>query len=203
MASTNKTANLGLNQWVLSDPLLMEDMNEDNRRIDAAASGNQYVKLLDVTTSANAQQVDLDVSKIDFTKYVMVQVFVTAKVTPMGSTTCLLTKINNSGAYYKDIQETSTNSREYVGYVYTNTSDSFFSNLKMEISGIPTVLTSAYLANLKVYGSSWYNAFYVHEQSGVKSFDANTRITSINFVTDNSNVKIRDGSRFEIYGVRK
>lgn len=36
MASTNKTANYGLNQWVGTDPVLMADMNADNARIDAA-----------------------------------------------------------------------------------------------------------------------------------------------------------------------
>ncbi|MEG1190940.1 MAG: hypothetical protein RSD48_05800, partial [Oscillospiraceae bacterium] len=75
MASTNKTAHLALNQWVLSDPLLMEDVNEDNRKIDAVVGAQPYVKLFDITTTADAQQVDLDVSGIDFSKYAMVQIF--------------------------------------------------------------------------------------------------------------------------------
>lgn len=36
MASTNKTENYSLNQWVKTDPVLMADMNADNARIDAA-----------------------------------------------------------------------------------------------------------------------------------------------------------------------
>lgn len=36
MASTNKTTNYGLNQWVSTDPVLMADMNADNAKIDAA-----------------------------------------------------------------------------------------------------------------------------------------------------------------------
>lgn len=36
MASTNKTANYSLNQWVGTDPVLMEDFNADNAKIDAA-----------------------------------------------------------------------------------------------------------------------------------------------------------------------
>ena len=69
MASTNKTANLQLNQWVLTDPLLMEDMNEDNRKLDAAVGASPYVKLMDITSAANAQQIDLDFSGIDLKKY--------------------------------------------------------------------------------------------------------------------------------------
>lgn len=36
MASTNKTENFSLNQWVGTDPVLMEDFNADNAKIDAA-----------------------------------------------------------------------------------------------------------------------------------------------------------------------
>ena len=36
MSSTNKTANLQLNQWVGTDPVLMSDFNADNAKIDAA-----------------------------------------------------------------------------------------------------------------------------------------------------------------------
>ena len=36
MASTNKTANYALNQWVGTDPVLMEDFNADNAKIDEA-----------------------------------------------------------------------------------------------------------------------------------------------------------------------
>lgn len=39
MASTNKTENYGLNQWVKTDPVLMEDFNADNQKIDQALAG--------------------------------------------------------------------------------------------------------------------------------------------------------------------
>ena len=35
MASTNKTPNLGLNQWLLTDPFQVEDFNADNAKLDA------------------------------------------------------------------------------------------------------------------------------------------------------------------------
>lgn len=38
MASTNKTANLGLNQWVGTDPVLMADFNRDNSLLDEAVA---------------------------------------------------------------------------------------------------------------------------------------------------------------------
>ncbi|MEG0778947.1 MAG: hypothetical protein RSG55_08870, partial [Oscillospiraceae bacterium] len=63
MASTNKTANLGLNQWVESDPFLREDANADNSRIDAAIGGlerrkAEFVKIKTLTTTvAGAMQI--------------------------------------------------------------------------------------------------------------------------------------------------
>lgn len=36
MSSTNKTNSILLNQWVASDPVLREDFNADNEKIDAA-----------------------------------------------------------------------------------------------------------------------------------------------------------------------
>ena len=205
MASTNKTAKLGLNQWVLTDPLLMEDMNADNQKIDEAVGALSYVKLMDITTAANAQQVDLDVSAIDFTKYAMIQVFVSANVTPLNTATYLYAKINNGGAYIQENGSSSIVSRAYVGFVVTSDLDGYFNNMKLEITGIPNVLNAVYLADIKTSGSCCHNEgnFYVYDQHAVKQMSANTGVTTINFLTDMSYAFIKAGSRFEIYGVKK
>ncbi|MEG1242423.1 MAG: hypothetical protein RSD32_05660, partial [Oscillospiraceae bacterium] len=66
MASTNKTANLSLNQWVPTDPVLMEDMNEDNRKLDAAlgaaVAAIRFDKLFDITTTVASPCVELNLS---------------------------------------------------------------------------------------------------------------------------------------------
>jgi len=41
MASTNHTANLNLNQWVGTDPVLMADFNADNTKLDTAIAALQ------------------------------------------------------------------------------------------------------------------------------------------------------------------
>jgi hypothetical protein len=74
LASTNKTPHLGLNQWVLEDPFLMEDMNEDNRRIDEAFQGQMDVKLIDVTTMVPTSALELDLSSIDLTEFAELRV---------------------------------------------------------------------------------------------------------------------------------
>lgn len=76
----NKTANYQLNQWDPGDRILREDFNADNERIDsaiaAARGASPYLTLLEVTTETAAQQVDVDVSEIDFTQYHKVELFV-------------------------------------------------------------------------------------------------------------------------------
>ena len=41
MASTNKTENIQLNQWIKTDPVLMDDMNADNQKLDSAIGALQ------------------------------------------------------------------------------------------------------------------------------------------------------------------
>lgn len=75
MASTNKTPHLQLNQWVLSDPLLMEDLNSDNTKIDTAYGENPWVKIMDIVTEQPASTLELDLSGLDLTKYLSLEVF--------------------------------------------------------------------------------------------------------------------------------
>jgi len=74
MASTNKTANLGLNQWVTSDAVRMADFNEDNRRIDEAMGKRLELVLLREFNLApvEAAQIDMDLSDIKFEDYMFV-----------------------------------------------------------------------------------------------------------------------------------
>jgi hypothetical protein len=62
MASTNKTANLDLNQWSLSDKPEMADFNADNTKIDTAVSAHLAENVL---TSGGAH--GLEVSLGSFT----------------------------------------------------------------------------------------------------------------------------------------
>lgn len=67
--STSKTGNLGLCQWELEDPFLMEEMNEDNRKIDRAVVAVPLVTLMEVTLGQEAATVELDLSGVDLTQY--------------------------------------------------------------------------------------------------------------------------------------
>ena len=89
--ASNYTENYGLCQWEATDPVLREEFNHDNEKLDAAlkkqaedltaeisarkegetaaAEANCFVKLLDLTLEADTQKWDIDMSGIDLTKY--------------------------------------------------------------------------------------------------------------------------------------
>ena len=71
--ATNHTTNYQLNLWEPGDSFLREEFNQNSQKIDAAlgelagaaAAAATRVKLLELTTTQNSQQVDLDVSSIE------------------------------------------------------------------------------------------------------------------------------------------
>ncbi len=68
-----KTQHYGLCQWDGEDRILREDFNEDNAKLDTAIAEvkerNYFEKLADVTTTQSCQQLDVDLSGVDFTQY--------------------------------------------------------------------------------------------------------------------------------------
>lgn len=75
MSSSGKTAHLGLNQWVLTDPFRMEDFNEDNLKIDGAFGDLPFKKLLDVTLEGGEEMVQADFTDLDLDEYGALIVF--------------------------------------------------------------------------------------------------------------------------------
>lgn len=75
----NKTTNYELNQWEKTDRILMDDFNRDNTTIDAAikAEADRVAGLPHGTllcggaTEADVEQVNLDVSQVDWSQYLM------------------------------------------------------------------------------------------------------------------------------------
>ncbi len=105
--STGKTANLGLNQWQLTDPFLMEELNQDNRNIDAAvqaakskAEACPMVKLFDVTVqAANVANIELDLKTLDLSKFINLKL-------------CYVTTTNNQA--YVRLNKVATDYQQYL-----------------------------------------------------------------------------------------
>lgn len=96
MASTNKTANFDLNQWIETDPVIRTDFNADNQKIDAALAAQPYDKLMNITAEADAAQIELDLTDIDLTRYQALKIY----VNDILSVPLAMTFNNNTGTIY-------------------------------------------------------------------------------------------------------
>ena len=76
----NKTTNYQLNQWDPEDRILRESFNSDNQKIDAAIARLEaacpYRTIKKITTSAAAQEIDMDVTDIAWHDYLQVWLFI-------------------------------------------------------------------------------------------------------------------------------
>lgn len=76
MASTNKTPNLGLNQWLLTDPFQVEDFNADNAKLDAVigalVSSRAKIACGSYVGTGVCNQSNPNVLQVDFTPKVLV-----------------------------------------------------------------------------------------------------------------------------------
>ena len=206
--SSEKTETLGLNQWQLSDAFLMEEMNADNRKVDAAVAALPYVKLMDITTAADATQVDLNVSGIDFKKYALVQLFSNAISRNSGSQSQssygIKMKINGFGGYF-DVEGSSNNVyNDYVGLFYTYAYGAIV--IRADISGFQphpvAQQDSSFSTVFCVHASGGCGNNPTHTVSTVPLSSAGSKLNTISFLPDVSGYNIKAGSRFVLYGVK-
>lgn len=69
------TKNYQLNQWDAADRVLREDFNRDNEKIDSALAAVPYAKIKEVLVHTPTAAVDLDVSDVDFSRYLKIELF--------------------------------------------------------------------------------------------------------------------------------
>ena len=212
MASTNKTPHLGLNQWVLTDPFLMDDFNADNAKLDTALNAVPCVKLLDITTQTDATQVDLDLSGLDLSRFVSLRVYTNMmlrdEITATTSSRAFA-KINDLGGYCG--AGTSTSGMSFSSYIAYWTlsgggSDGHCGTGSMEITGLFPVANgkSSWLhAQTDGIGSGYSFAF--SQNWGACYLDAGDHVRKISFFTDDAKTPrnlLAAGARFVVTGVR-
>ena len=140
MASTNKTANYGLNQWVKTDPVLMEDFNADNAAIDAAlkALADGALKM-QVGSYVGTGKCAYNGSTLSGTPPTLTPGFRPSFVIAYGngylgfffrsSTTGIVKYLSSSGSYYAVTAEwTDSTVRWYHNNVYTDTDGNYSLN---------------------------------------------------------------------------
>ncbi len=125
----NQTSNYQLNQWQLHDRIQMQDFNADNAKIDAAlkaeadarTAGDLWVKLKEQTLSADAPQIDINLSGIDLSQYRQLDLWLDP-VLKSGGPDSFFIRVNNlTEGYYIGAQATG-----YMGQIDTGTEQSRF-----------------------------------------------------------------------------
>lgn len=195
MSSSNKTAKLGLNQWAASDPVLREDFNADNQALEAAFAASPYETLLEMTTTAAASQVDIDLSGIDWDKYMWVRVYTVLKSTTTSSSTSYSFKLLLDNRTY-DYQYHTTSSSESGGdclcYLYAQPTRPCFHELHLGYTGSFVCFRAPGLMDGKNYD-------YDPRTGRIATTSAPA---TLNLVRGNTDYQIAAGTKIKIVGIR-
>lgn len=119
---STQTEHIGLHQWESTDSFLREDFNEDNRRIDAAVGAVEEalsrVKLSQIVTQQDAQQVDVDLTGIDFSCYWEVELRLEGSLSKQGGVNIRLNGAADSNAYEYISSSGNSYQQSYLGTLY-------------------------------------------------------------------------------------
>ncbi len=182
MSSTNKTANVGLNQWVRTDPFCMDDFNEDNAKIDTALKSAQIRdKLFEVEINTDTSTMELDFEGIDLSQYLELKIY--SDLAGQGSSPYVRLRVNNiSTAIYNYYNST--------GY------DSYH--------GLQLGLTSIDLVNPKKLNISdfWGKGSSIQRDSDLRTINS-LQIYCVSGEYGNPIRLFVRGTKISVYGVRK
>lgn len=199
-----QTEHYGLNQWELADRIRMEDFNGDNEKVDAALAGLREEiaavrgsvlceKLVDYTTTAAAQQVDIDVSGIDFTQYVRIDL----SINDTGNTGNLNLRVNHLTSY-TDVNTVGS------GSGLNASTDTVLVRLWSE-NGCVSGILAFNPPQAETYIHCYYSTGRATACSNVHRYAACKwkELRTLNLICPDSSSKIPAGSRVIITGIRK
>lgn len=196
-----KTSNYSLNQWEATDRIMREDFNTDNTNIDAVLKSlkesNPYVLLRTITTTADAQQVDLDISDIDWSVYRHLILHMNLE-SRSGYAEHIIIRLNGISG---DLDYNYSHGGNISGSV-GNWGDFYTSGLT---AGTPVKRQTT----LKITGGMTYPECDIStSETSVSKYyftcidSAKDPMATINLYMSDTNEKIKAGSSVTIYGVR-
>lgn len=187
------TEHYNLNQWELSDRILHTDFNNDNAILDAALwrlDQRSIVKLKEIVTTSSAQQIDLDVTDIDWNSYRQVEICVEAIGTTAPNGSVRLNGLSGEN-----------------DYLYTN--DIIYSSISYLCPFYNTYNSNKIWTRLVLFGRASKVTGYC-EQIGTNyagwhfmGANANLRLSSLTTVNFISSGSLLAGSTITVYGVMK
>jgi len=226
MSSTNKTSKIQLNQWVASDPVLREDFNSDNLKIDTAFQGVDsrfssidssisalgasvlaipYEKISKHNFSGNVQQVDINLG-VDIWNYsrIFVTVSITAATNDFNAGEVLLNGM--TGVYGQPRENSASNTLSewliHIGFGGAST-QSAISTITLHVMRDSPVSKRVILATreVAVHSHTGYHTYRKEESTGIYETNSTAPINTINFRAYNGS--LMSGGRVEVYGVKR
>lgn len=208
-----ETTNIGLHQWAAEDPVLRTDFNADFAKIDRAVGAIPLIKLKEVVTTQDAQQLDVDVSDIDFDLYDEVIVYAELVNTKDDSNVSPYCAILINGDTTSNIYGTSGSASMSSSYNFDHTYLLYPGAISANgyYTCDPLKLRFKRKGNFLFcrceYGYVRHNGpqYYFKEDAGVyKMASAETAIAHINITVSNPNNNyLKAGCKFRILGVQK
>ena len=230
--STGKTTNLNLNQWTLSDRFSMEEFNEDNRKIDTAVAAAQtaaqaaqaaaqaaaqnavsaannafaavpFVKLMDITTTADVQQVVLNLQSINLAEYAKLCLCGTFK-----GKNGVITITVPGGSYYANSNSSSAATSSALGTCPCTNMDGFdflLSSLHSEFVFPVSAIGGISGRYISVHTNGAGPAFMgspVSVFDGCLYMPTGAAFSAINLTGSSADTIIFAGSRIVLYGVK-
>ena len=188
--ASNQTERLGLSDWSAQDALTMAEFNQDHRRLEERLGYLAAEPILEVTLSADAAVVSLDMSGVDWGRYD--SVILDADLTLSASERILL-RVNGS-----------TSTEQHMCYKYYDSSGYFHttgylatlsgkrrSRVCFEVMGDPGYTVNLTFRNHN-YPMGWghyYNKAY-------------TAISTLSLSPSDSSATLKAGGTVKLWGVR-
>lgn len=115
-----KTENLDLWQWAQTDPVDVDEVNENFQKIDSCIGKDiRLEKLLEVTNQSAAAQMDVDLSGIDLSKYSALHIYM----------------------WYSDAAISTTNNYDVAFRLNNDTSESYWNSVTTSRSSYASIST--------------------------------------------------------------
>ena len=186
-----KTQNYQLNQWDATDRILREDFNADNAKIDAALAEAKnrggYFKLKEFTTIADAKQVNLDVSDIDFSLWQNLYV----DVHLVGTGSALIRSLESG---YGDSQyelNISYSTGNQLCLIPTNAPNAQGNDTRLNF-----IIRSDASSRIEM------QTFSMKPYWGVNTLRCYSDMKTMFFVADGTNSNLQAGSKLTVWGVK-
>lgn len=202
MASTNHTPNLGLNQWEANDPVLREDFNADNAKIDAAAA---MVRLGSITVPTDTQTITVDLTPCDPSRFHTILVELLLRSSPDTDNGDTVTCDFNSGEnlYRKiDLRATTYTTTELSSLEEANcVSGSWFSAHQLRLIPTETGLLGTWEYTARVKTGSMGTTQHM-KWGGCKFFCSTVAGSNLTRIVLTSQTRsFAAGCRYTVYGL--